>query len=207
MSVRLFVGNLPYDTTETDLREFFSSIGPLSTVIIPTDRDTGKRRGFAFVEFSDPAQAAEASRQLNNQPLKGRAIAINEARARESRPNTGPGGRSGYPMRSAGVDRGGRPGFAKRPSTGGNNFAANSDQSERSSRAERRNRNFKPNAKPARKRRPNHGPRGEMAGKRGPIRERVGGQFFGSYEDDLYEDDRELDYMADLPDSDEEGAV
>ena len=57
MPVRLFVGNLPYDTTEPDLREFFAPVGPLSTVIIPVDRETGKRRGFAFVEFSDPAHA------------------------------------------------------------------------------------------------------------------------------------------------------
>lgn len=115
MSARLFVGNLPYDTTETDLREFFSPIGSLSTVIIPTDRDTGKPRGFAFVEFEDPAQAAEASRQLNNKMFKGRAIAINEARARESRPNAGPGRRSGYSMNTAGVDRRVRSDFMPKP--------------------------------------------------------------------------------------------
>ena len=89
MSVRLFVGNLPYDTTEAELREFFSPVGPLSTVIIPVDRETGKRRGFAFVEFSDPAQAAEANRRLNNQPFRGRNVTINEARARENRPDSG----------------------------------------------------------------------------------------------------------------------
>ena len=93
MSVRLFVGNLPYDTTEADLKEFFSSVGPLSTVIIPVDRETGKRRGFAFVEFSEAAQAAEASRRLNNQPFKGRNITINEARAKENRPDAGSGPR------------------------------------------------------------------------------------------------------------------
>jgi RNA recognition motif-containing protein len=77
MSVRLFVGNLPYDTTEMDLRELFSPIGLPSTVIIPTDRETGKPRGFAFVEFDDPAHAEEASRQLNQKLFKGRTIAIN----------------------------------------------------------------------------------------------------------------------------------
>src|SRR5512139_1865068 len=102
MSVRLFVGNLPYDVTEPDLREFFSSIGPLSTVIIPVDRETGKRRGFAFVEFSDPAQAEEASRKLNNQSFRGRNITINEARARENRPDSGP-----------------RPGFSRPAGSGG----------------------------------------------------------------------------------------
>src|SRR5512136_1798605 len=113
MPVRLFVGNLPYEMTEPDLREFFSSVGPLSSVIIPVNRETGKRRGFAFVEFSDPAHAAEASRRFNNQPLKGRAITINEARARESRPDSGPGARSGFPTRSAAGAS--RPSFGPRP--------------------------------------------------------------------------------------------
>jgi RNA recognition motif-containing protein len=81
MSVRLFVGNLPYDVTESDLRDFFMPVGQLSAVIIPTDRNTGKPRGFAFVEFSDQAQADEAVRRFNNQPLNGRNIAINEAPA------------------------------------------------------------------------------------------------------------------------------
>ncbi len=91
MSVRLFVGNLPYDADESDLREFFEPVGTLSAVIIPVDRDTGKKRGFAFVEFSDADQAAEATRRFNNQPLKGRNVTINEARARgEARPDAGP---------------------------------------------------------------------------------------------------------------------
>jgi len=207
MSVRLFVGNLPYDTTEADLREFFSPIGSLSTVIIPTDRDTGKPRGFAFVEFDDPAQAGEASRQLNNKLYKGRAIAINEARARESRPHASPGVRSGYPMKSAGVDRGRRPGNAGKPRMGGLDFDSDPMQSERTSREGKRSRNFGPNAKPARKRKSRYGSKDDVSMRKGPIRERVGGQFFGSYEDDLYEDDRELDYMSDFRNSDEEGAI
>lgn len=202
MSARLFVGNLPYDTTETDLREFFSPIGSLSTVIIPTDRDTGKPRGFAFVEFDSPAQAEEASRQLNNKLFKGRAIAINEARAKESRHNVGLGGRSAYSMKSAGVDRGGSSHHARR--MGGRDYAPNPMKSERSSHEGKRSRNFGPNAKPTRKRKSRYGSRNEMGLKKRPIRERVGGQFFGSYEDDLYEDDQDLDYMADLRDSDED---
>lgn len=207
MSARLFVGNLPFDMTETDLREFFSPIGSLSTVIIPTDRDTGKPRGFAFVEFDDPAQAEEASRQLNNKMFKGRAIAINEARAKESRSNAAPGRRPGSPMNPAGVDRRLRSDFTKRPSAGSNDFSPNPEKSERSSRAGKRSRNFGPNAKPTRKRRSRAGSGNEMGWKKGPLQERVGGRFFGSYEDDLYEDDQELDYMADSRDSDEEGAV
>src|SRR5512136_2661505 len=102
MPVRLFVGNLPYNVTEPELKEFFSPVGPLSSVIIPVDRETGKRRGFAFVEFSDAAQAAEAIRRFNNQPFKERNLVINEARTRESRPDSGPGNRSGFSSRQAG---------------------------------------------------------------------------------------------------------
>jgi RNA recognition motif-containing protein len=206
MSVRLFVGNLPYETTETELREFFSSVGTLSNVIIPVDRETGKRRGFAFVEFSDPAHAAEASRRLNNQPFKGRNIAINEARARESRPDSGPGSRPPFSMRPAGTGGPSRPSFMPRPSFGSPDFSQNPMENERAMRSDRRNRNFGPDAKPVRKRKTNYGSKGgEMGGKKGPLRERGGGQFFGDYEDDSY-DDAELDYMDDSKDSDEEDA-
>jgi len=184
MSVRLFVGNLSYDVTEADLKEFFSSVGPLSTVIIPMDRETGKPRGFAFVEFSDQAQANEASSRLNNQPLKGRNVSINEARARESRPGAG--------TRPSGGSF--RPGFTPGRSQGSPNVGTDSMDNDRSGRVERRNRNFGADAKPARKRRPNYGSRGDSGGKKGPIRERGGGQFFGSDEDDDYEDDSDYNY-------------
>src|SRR5215472_6227199 len=90
MSVRLFVGNLPYSVTETALREHFSAIGPLSYVYLPVDRETGKPRGFAFVEFSERAQAEEAIRRFNNQAFMGRPLAINEAREREDRHGSAP---------------------------------------------------------------------------------------------------------------------
>src|SRR5205085_5866046 len=90
MAVRLFVGNLPYNTTEAELRDHFSAVGPLTYVHLPTDRESGRPRGFAFVEFADRAQAEEAIRRFNNQAFKGRPIAVNEARAREDRPRTGP---------------------------------------------------------------------------------------------------------------------
>src|SRR6267143_6326025 len=86
MAVRLFVGNLPYSATEAALREHFSSIGPLSYIYLPMDRETGKPRGFAFVEFSDRAHAEDAIRRFNNQPFMGRPLAVNEAREREDRP-------------------------------------------------------------------------------------------------------------------------
>ena len=84
MAVRLFVGNLPYDVTEAELRAHFAAIGPLSYLSLATDRDTGKPRGFAFVEFSARADAEDAIRRLNNQAFKGRPLAVNEARPRDA---------------------------------------------------------------------------------------------------------------------------
>jgi cold-inducible RNA-binding protein len=84
MAVRLFVGNLPYDVTEAELRAHFAAIGPLSYISLATDRDTGKPRGFAFVEFSAQTDAEDAIRRLNNQAFKGRPLAVNEARARDA---------------------------------------------------------------------------------------------------------------------------
>jgi cold-inducible RNA-binding protein len=205
MPVRLFVGNLDYDVTEPDLREFFSPIGPLSSVIIPMDRETGKRRGFAFVEFSDPAQAEEAIRRFNNQPFKGRAITINEARTRGSRPDSGSGARPGFPMgAAAGASRSS---FSPRPSPGRPDFTPDPMGGGPDRRAERRSRNFGPDAKTIRKRKPYHGAKDDTGGKKGPIRERVGGQFFGSGEDDVYEDDLELESLPGLKDSDEDDDI
>src|SRR5262245_27996212 len=105
MPVRLFVGNLPYDASEDEIRAHFASAGNLASVFIPVDRETGRKRGFAFVEFNDAAAAQEAIRLFNNQPFKGRALAVNEARAKEpgSRPAPSGGGfRPGPPMRPAG---------------------------------------------------------------------------------------------------------
>lgn len=178
MSVRLFVGNLPYDVTEVELRELFAAVGPLSSVVIPVDRETGKRRGFAFVEFADRAQAEEASRRFNSQPFKGRSITVNEARARENRQETG------GPMRSASAA--GRPGFGTRPSLGPADFGG--DGLGGNARPDRRNRNFGPDAKPAHKRK-QFSPKAERGARKRPIRERVGGQFFGGPEDTGYEED------------------
>ena len=190
MSVRLFVGNLPYDTTETELREFFSSVGPLATVIIPVDRETGKRRGFAFVEFSDPAQAAEANRRLNNQPFKGRNITINEARARENRTDSPASPRPAQ-----------RSGFTPKPSIGAQEFTPDMMDTAKTARAESRRRNFGADAKPVHKRKNTFGAKGETGSRKGPIRERGGGQIFGGeYEDD----DSDYDYLADFRDYDDE---
>ena len=84
MAVRLFVGNLPYDVTEAELRAHFAAIGPLASLSLAMDRDTGKPRGFAFVEFSARADAEDAIRRLNHQAFKGRPLAVNEARPRDA---------------------------------------------------------------------------------------------------------------------------
>jgi len=92
----LFVGNLTFDTTEDALRELFSPIGEVSQVRIMTDRDTGRSRGFAFVEMVQDDDAAKAIAMLNGKELDGRALTINEARPRPER--TGgyrPGGGGG----------------------------------------------------------------------------------------------------------------
>jgi RNA recognition motif-containing protein len=134
LAVRLFVGNLSYSTTEADLRTYFGSVAPPSQVVLPVDRETGRPRGFAFVEFQDRAHAERAIQQFNGQVFNGRPLAVSEARAREDR---GPGGPSGP-----------RPGgFGPRPpSFGGPPRPFDSG----SAPAPSRSRNFGPDAKPQR---------------------------------------------------------
>ncbi len=89
MAVRLFVGNMPYGATEPDLRAHFSAVGEPSQIVIPVDRDTGRPRGFAFVEYLDRAVAEQAITRFNQQAFMGRTLSVSEARPREER---GPGG-------------------------------------------------------------------------------------------------------------------
>src|SRR3989442_7096601 len=141
MPVRLFVGNLPYDATEEEIRQHFSIVGNLSYVSIPIDRETGKKRGFAFVEFADAQHAQEAIRQFNTQPFKGRPLAVNEARAREAGPRPAGGG-----FRPASGPRPGGP----PPMRGHTDFADPAAADPRGDRPARKN--FGPDAKPARNR-------------------------------------------------------
>ena len=92
MAVRLFVGNLSYGTTEADLRTYFAGVAAPSQVVLPVDRETGRPRGFAFVEYADRGHAEEAIQRFNGQLFNGRPLAVSEARAREDR---GPGGPPG----------------------------------------------------------------------------------------------------------------
>jgi RNA recognition motif-containing protein len=166
MANRIFVGNLPYGVTEAELREYFSTVGPLSYISIPTDRETGRQRGFAFLEFKDRAQADEAIRRFNNQSFKGRSLSINEARARDDRPQA-----SAPPRHSV-----------SRPSSTATPDAANQADNEA-------NRNFGPDASPHRSRsKAKGGPKSDRVPK-GPMREVVRGQVFLDDDDDDYDDD------------------
>jgi cold-inducible RNA-binding protein len=85
MNTKLYVGNLPYETTESDLRALFAGAGQVSTVSIMRDRATGQARGFAFVEMSDIESAQRAIAQLDQHPIGGRNLTVNEARPMASR--------------------------------------------------------------------------------------------------------------------------
>ena len=110
MAVRLFIGNLPYGATEADLRAHFAPVAEPSHVAMPVDRETGRPRGFAFVEFADRALADEVVRKFDAQPFQGRNLAVSEARAREDRPPQRPsgggfgGGGGGTPVSVAAIE-------------------------------------------------------------------------------------------------------
>ena len=109
----LFVGNLSFDTTEDALRELFSPMGEVSQVRIMTDRDTGKSRGFAFVEMAQDEDAAKAIAALNGKEFGGRALTINEARPKPERSGgfrRGGGGGGGFGGKRRGGGGGGRDG-------------------------------------------------------------------------------------------------
>jgi RNA recognition motif-containing protein len=89
----LYVGNLPHRTTETELRTLFQPHGDIERVSLVTDRDTGRSRGFAFVEMADAGEADKAITALNGTEFGGRTLTINEAKPKAERPRGGNGGR------------------------------------------------------------------------------------------------------------------
>ena len=89
MSTKLYVGNLAFGTTSDDLRELFAEHGTVTSASVVTDRETGRSRGFGFVEMSDGAEAAIAA--TNMATFQGRNLTVNEAKPREDRPRTGGG--------------------------------------------------------------------------------------------------------------------
>ncbi|MFL6514818.1 MAG: RNA recognition motif domain-containing protein [Chthoniobacterales bacterium] len=90
--MKLYVGNLSFETTENDLQDLFEQHGAVSEVKLMMDRMTGKSRGFAFVTMNDNTQAAAAMAAINGKDLNGRNLTVNEARPREERPRPYGGG-------------------------------------------------------------------------------------------------------------------
>ncbi len=95
MNKKLYVGNLSYTVTEGELHTHFSTIGPVSSATLITDRDTGRSKGFGFVEMETDEAAAEAIRKLNNTEMSGRMISVSEARPPRERSFDGGGGGGG----------------------------------------------------------------------------------------------------------------
>jgi len=92
--MKIYVGNLPFSSSETDVRDLFSEHGQVNDVAIITDRDTGQPRGFGFVEMPSDSEATQAIEKLNGFDMGGRQLNVNEAKPREDR--GGGGGRGGY---------------------------------------------------------------------------------------------------------------
>ena len=93
MSTKLYVGNLAFKTTSQDLEQLFGQAGTVQSASVVEDRDTGRSRGFAFVEMATEEEATSAIDQFNGKDLGGRALKVNEAKPRENRSGGGGGGR------------------------------------------------------------------------------------------------------------------
>jgi len=106
MSIKLYVGNLSFQTSSADLQELFAQAGTVESATVVEDRDTGRSRGFGFVEMSSKEEGEAAIAQFNGKELNGRSLTVNEARPREDRGGRGGGGggRGGF---GGGGNRGG----------------------------------------------------------------------------------------------------
>lgn len=177
MAVRLFVGNLSYETTESDLRELFSAVAPVAYLVLPKDRESGKLRGFAFIEFNDQGLADDAIRRFNNQLFKGRRITVNVARERDDHARSSP--RPG-------------PSFPRSASPSGPTLAEPARGDSRPSMPEA----------PARRSRGKN-KKGQESERRpkGPMREIVKGQYLGSGDSEANEDDFSGENFASRPES------
>jgi RNA recognition motif-containing protein len=91
--INIYVGNLPFKTTESDLENAFSEFGAVDKAVIITDRETGRSRGFGFVEMANDDEGRQAIEALNGKDFEGRALTVNEARPKQ--PRTGGGGGGG----------------------------------------------------------------------------------------------------------------
>ena len=188
MPSRVFVGNLPYEATEGEIRDHFSGVAPVSRIFMPLDGETGKPRGFAFVEFAEAEHASLAIEKLNQQPFKDRPLVVNEARPSEGRASGG--------LRQGGSSAGGsgviRPQSRDRSGLGGGPPPTGDGPR---------------NAAPSRsRRRGGKRPSWEEAPKKEPIQELRRAQIFGGNDDvDEDEDDIEFENLAtSLPDDDDD---
>ncbi|HLL77439.1 MAG TPA: RNA-binding protein [Pyrinomonadaceae bacterium] len=112
MSIKLYVGNLSFNTTNEDLHQLFSQAGTVESANVVEDRDTGRSRGFGFVEMANREEGEAAIQQFNGKEFGGRALTVNEARPREDRG----GGRGGF---GGGGNRGGGGGYGGGGNRGG----------------------------------------------------------------------------------------
>lgn len=94
--MKLYVGNLAFDVTDEDLKAAFAGCGEVASATVVKDADSGRSRGFGFVEMPNDADAKAAIEKLNSKELKGRTIIVNQARPREASGTRGGGGRGGY---------------------------------------------------------------------------------------------------------------
>lgn len=95
MGNKLYVGNLPYSVRDQDLEQAFGQFGSVTSAKVMMERDTGRSKGFGFVEMGSDAEAQAAISGMNGQPLGGRSVVVNEARPMENRPRSGGGGYGG----------------------------------------------------------------------------------------------------------------
>jgi RNA recognition motif-containing protein len=117
--MKLYVGNLSFQTSSDELQQLFAQAGTVESATVVEDRDTGRSRGFGFVEMASKEEGQKAIEQFNGTDLNGRNLTVNEARPREDRGNRGGGGRGGY-----GGNRGG----------GGRNFGGGGGRNDRAPR-------------------------------------------------------------------------
>jgi len=96
MSMKLYVGNLAFQTSSEDLQQLFAQAGTVESAAVVEDRETGRSRGFGFVEMSSKEEGDAAVTQFNGKEVNGRALTVNEAKPRENRNGGGGGGRGGY---------------------------------------------------------------------------------------------------------------
>jgi RNA recognition motif-containing protein len=118
MTMKLYVGNLNFKTSGEDLQELFGQVGTVESASVVMDRDTGRSRGFGFVEMASSEEGQKAIEQFNGKEFNGRNLSVNEARPREDRGGGGGGGRGGYGG-GGGGNRGGGGGYGGNRGGGG----------------------------------------------------------------------------------------